>query len=147
MAITIIIENPEKLREGAKFNVTDENGSLLKWKAEGDVYTLEERGSSVITAGRVTLRDLPEGTYTLTEIDAPSGYAILDGSRTFTITEANMTAPLEIKVENLLRRTAVGFIKVDKNNKELRLAGAEFTLYRMNGEKQGVVVSLCVILI
>lgn len=134
-------ENPEKLLEGAKFNVTDENGSLLKWKAEGDVYTPDERGSSVITAGRVTLKDLPEGTYTLTEIDAPSGYAILDGSRTFTITEANMTAPLEIKVENLLRRTAVGFIKVDKNNKELRLAGAEFTLYRMNGEKQGEVVA------
>ena len=134
-------ENPEKLLEGAKFNVTDENGSLLKWKAEGDVYTLDERGSSVITAGRVTLKDLPEGSYTLTEIDAPSGYAILDGSRTFTITEANMTAPLEIKVENLLRRTAVGFIKVDKNNKELRLAGAEFTLYRMNGEKQGEVVA------
>ena len=134
-------ENPEKLLEGAKFNVTDENGSLLKWKAEGDVYTLDERGSSVITAGRVTLKDLPEGTYTLTEIDAPSGYAILDGSRTFTITEANMTAPLEIKVENLLRRTAVGFIKVDKNNKELRLAGAEFTIYRMNGEKQGEVVA------
>lgn len=134
-------ENPEKLLEGAKFNVTDENGSLLKWKAEGNVYTLDERGSSIITAGRVTLRDLPEGTYTLTEIDAPSGYAILDGSRTFTITEANMTAPLEIKVENLLRRTAVGFIKVDKNNKELRLAGAEFTLYRMNGEKQGEVVA------
>ena len=134
-------ENPEKLLEGAKFNLTDENGSLLKWKAEGDVYTLDERGSSVITAGRVTLKDLPEGTYTLTEIDAPSGYAILDGSRTFTITEANMTAPLEIKVENLLRRTAVGFIKVDKNNKELRLAGAEFTLYRMNGEKQGEVVA------
>ena len=134
-------ENPEKLLEGAKFNVTDENGSLLMWKAEGDVYTLDERGSSVITAGRVTLKDLPEGTYTLTEIDAPSGYAILDGSRTFTITEANMTAPLEIKVENLVRRTAVGFIKVDKNNKELRLAGAEFTLYRMNGEKQGEVVA------
>ena len=134
-------ENPEKLLEGAKFNVTDENGSLLKWKAEGDVYTLDERGNSVITAGRVTLKDLPEGTYTLTEIDAPSGYAILDGSRTFTITEANMTAPLEIKVENLVRRTAVGFIKVDKNNKELRLAGAEFTLYRMNGEKQGEVVA------
>ena len=134
-------ENPEKLLEGAKFNVTDENGSLLKWKAEGDVYTLDERGSSVITAGRVTLKDLPEGTYTLTEIDAPSGYAIPDGSRTFTITEANMTAPLEIKVENLLRRTAVGFIKVDKNNKELRLAGAEFTLYRMNGEKQGEAVA------
>lgn len=134
-------ENPEKLLEGAKFNVTDENGSLLMWKAEGDVYTLDERGNSVITAGRVTLKDLPEGTYTLTEIDAPSGYAILDGSRTFTITEANMTAPLEIKVENLLRRTAVGFIKVDKNNKELRLAGAEFTLYRMNGEKQGEVVA------
>lgn len=134
-------ENPEKLLEGAKFNVTDENGSLLKWKAEGDVYTLDEHGNSVITAGRVTLKDLPEGTYTLTEIDAPSGYAILDGSRTFTITEANMTAPLEIKVENLLRRTAVGFIKVDKNNKELRLADAEFTLYRMNGEKQGEVVA------
>ena len=121
--------------------MTDENGSLLMWKAEGDVYTLDEHGSSVITAGRVTLKDLPEGTYTLTEIDAPSGYAILDGSRTFTITEANMTAPLEIKVENLLRRTAVGFIKVDKNNKELRLADAEFTLYRMNGEKQGEVVA------
>ena len=134
-------ENSEKLLEGAKFNVTDESGSLLKWKAEGDVYTLDESGSSVITAGRVTLKNLPEGTYTLTEIDAPSGYAILDGSRTFTITEANMTAPLEIKVENLLRRTAVGFIKVDKNNKELRLAGAEFTLYRMNGEKQGEVVA------
>ena len=134
-------ENSEKLLEGAKFNVTDESGSLLKWKAEGDVYTLDERGSSVITAGRVTLKNLPEGTYTLTEIDAPSGYAILDGSRTFTITEAHMTVPLEIKVENLLRRTAVGFIKVDKNNKELRLAGAEFTLYRMNGEKQGEVVA------
>ncbi|MGN0770766.1 MAG: SpaA isopeptide-forming pilin-related protein [Christensenellales bacterium] len=134
-------ENSEKLLEGAKFNVTDESGSLLKWKAEGDVYTLDESGSSVITAGRVTLKDLPEGTYTLTGIDAPSGYAILDGSRTFTITEAHMTVPLEIKVENLLRRTAVGFIKVDKNNKELRLAGAEFTLYRMNGEKQGEIVA------
>lgn len=134
-------ENSEKLLEGAKFNVADENGNLLKWKAEGGVYTLDERGSNVITAGRITLKELPEGTYTLTEIDAPSGYAILDGSRTFTITEANMTAPLEIKVENLLRRTAVGFIKVDKNNKELRLAGAEFTLYRMNGEKQGEVVA------
>lgn len=72
-------ENSEKLLEGAKFDVADENGSLLKWKAEGDVYTLDESGSSVTTAGRVTLKDLPEGTYTLTEIDAPSGYAILDG--------------------------------------------------------------------
>ena len=130
-------ENPEKLLEGARFNVTDENGSLLKWKAEGSVYTPDDSGSSVITAGRITLKELPAGTYTLTETDAPSGYAILDGSISFTITEANMTAPLEIKVENLLRRTAVGFIKVDKNNKELRLAGAEFTLYRMNEGNQG----------
>ncbi len=130
-------ENPEKLLEGARFNVTDENGSLLKWKAEGSVYTPDESGSSVIAAGRITLKELPAGTYTLTETDAPGGYAILDGSISFTITEANMTAPLEIKVENLLRRTAVGFIKVDKNNKEQRLEGAEFTLYRMNEGNQG----------
>ena len=129
-------EEPSKVLEGAEFVLTDAEGNPIKWDVSDSVYTLNPEGEAqTIIAGTVTLQNLPAGQYTLTETKAPAGYVSLDEARVFSITAENAAAALEIRVENLLRRTAVGITKIDEENHELRLSGAEFTLYRLeNGQ-------------
>lgn len=129
-------EEPSKVLEGAEFVLSDAEGNPIKWDVSDSVYTLNPEGEAqTIIAGTVTLQNLPAGQYTLTETKAPAGYVSLDEARVFSITAENAAAALEIRVENLLRRTAVGITKIDEENHELRLSGAEFTLYRLeNGQ-------------
>ncbi len=138
-------EDPAKTLDGAEFILTDELGNKVRWDVEGNTYTLNSNGGTeTITAGSVILEKLPEGKYTLTETKAPAGYVPLDEAREFSITAENADAGLEIAVENLLRRTAVGIIKIDEAQHELRLSGAEFTLYRLKDGKEDGQVSVAV---
>ena len=89
---------------------------------------------SVIQAGEATLKGLPEGTYTLTETKAPAGYVPLDGGRTFAVNAQNFENDIVLEVENLLRKTAVGIIKIDSVHADVRLPGAEFTLLRLEDD-------------
>ena len=134
-------EDPEKALEGAEFIVKNEEGTQLKWTRAGDIYKMDPEGETdTVEAGNVTLTELPAGQYTLIETKAPAGYVPLDEERVFSITEEQMSEPLEIVVENLLRRTAVSITKIDDKQHELRLSGAEFTLYRLvNGEAEETV--------
>lgn len=132
-------DDRSKVLEGAEFVLVDEAGNVLSWTVSGNVYTLSEEGTETINAGSVLLKELPEGKYTLKETKAPAGYVAIDGERAFSITAANCHEAIEIEIENLLRRTAVSIVKIDKENNELRLAGAEFTLYLRNGNSETTV--------
>ena len=129
-------EDPTKVLEGAEFILMDAADSALRWDVSDGIYTLNPEGETeTITAGTVTLQNLPAGQYTLKETKAPAGYVSLDEARKFSITADNAAAALEISIENMQRRTAVGITKIDEENHELRLRGAEFTLYRLeNGQ-------------
>ncbi|MBR5272421.1 MAG: hypothetical protein IKU25_03385 [Clostridia bacterium] len=132
-------DDPEKTLEGAEFILKDELGNTLKWTIEGSVYTLSEDGTETISAGEVLLKDLPEGQYTLVETKAPEGYVVAEAERIFSITADDHEKVIGIEIENLLRRMTVGITKVDSENREIRLAGAEFTLYRREGNAETTV--------
>lgn len=123
-------EDPEKILD-AEFTVSDSEGNLLRWKETDDGYELSDEGETTIHAGNVKLSNLPAGDYTITEVKAPDGYLILDESRSFTINADNALDGIEIEIENLQRKTAVGITKIDATDKTTRLEGAEFTLYTM----------------
>ncbi len=131
---------------GAEFTLSDASGAVLRFEQSGSVYTLSETGAvSVIQAGEATLKGLPEGTYTLTEIKAPAGYVPLDGGRTFAVNAQNFENDIVLEVENLLRKTAVGIIKIDSVHADVRLPGAEFTLLRLEDDNQeGAVITTAV---
>lgn len=118
----------------AQFTVSDAEGNLLKWQETDEGYELSDEGESVIHAGEVVLSGLPAGDYTLAEVEAPDGYLILDETRSFTINADNAMEGIEIVIENLQRKLAVGITKIDAADSNVRLEGAEFTLYtRVNG--------------
>ena len=121
-------ENHDKVLD-AEFTVSDESGRLLSWKKTEDGYSHSDEGETVINAGEVKLSGIPAGNYTITEVKAPAGYVILDESRTFTVNAETAVSVIEIEIENLLNKVAVGIIKMDSEDKAKRLAGAEFTLY------------------
>ena len=113
----------------AEFTVSDSDGQLLSWQKTEEGYVLSEDGETIIHAGEVILSGLPAGEYSIDEVEAPKGYLILDESRSFTVNAENAVNVIEIEIENLLRKVAVGIIKMDAADKTIRLSGAEFTLY------------------
>ena len=113
----------------AEFTVSDSSGQLLYWQETEDGYALSETGETVIHAGEVKLSGIPAGTYTIHEVKAPNGYLILEESRSFTVNAENAASVIEMEIENLVRKVAVGIVKMDAADRTTRLPGAEFTLY------------------
>ena len=113
----------------AEFTISDSSGQLLYWQETEDGYALSETGETVIHAGEVKLSGIPAGTYTIHEVKAPNGYLILEESRSFTVNAENAASVIEMEIENLVRKVAVGIVKMDAADRTTRLPGAEFTLY------------------
>ena len=125
---------------GAEFSVYDSDDRILSWQETEDGYVLSDEGETVIHAGEVVLSGLPAGTYRISEVEAPEGYLVLDADRSFTINAENALDCMEIEIENIQRKVAVGIIKMDAEDHSKRLEGAEFTLYRFDGENLGEAV-------
>ena len=97
--------------------------------------------------GRLAFNDLPEGTYTLTEVTPPYGYVLIDGKDTWSVAVAHnhdvtvegnvkvtdgvldITEDYQIQNRQLLNRITVR--KVDDGTRA-GLPGALFTLVRLN---------------
>ena len=124
----------------AEFSVYDSEDRILSWQETEDGYVLSDEGETVIHAGEVVLSGLPAGTYRISEVEAPEGYLVLDADRSFTINAENALDCMEIEIENIQRKVAVGIIKMDAEDHSKRLEGAEFTLYRFDGENLGEAV-------
>lgn len=79
-----------------------------------------------------TIRNLPNGTYTVTETKAPQGYILNSTPVKFTITDTNRD--IEIKVKNTPRESVVNILKVDASTGN-PLAGAVLVLKNSQGEE------------
>ena len=79
-----------------------------------------------------TIRNLPNGTYTVTETAAPEGYILNSKPYTFTITSTNRD--IEIKIKNTPRESVVNIVKVDASTGN-PLAGAVLVLKNSTGEE------------
>lgn len=79
-----------------------------------------------------TIRNLPNGTYTITETKAPAGYILNSTPIKFTITDSNRD--IEVKVKNTPRESVVNILKVDASTGE-PLAGAVLVLKNSTGEE------------
>lgn len=131
-------DNGLVLLEGAEFAVYDKSGAVMRWNLTEDGYQFSAQGETEkISAGAARLYDIPAGRYSVKELKAPEGYLPLDEERSFTISAENARAGIEIEIENILRRCAVGIVKMDAEDQEKRLQGAEFTLYKMEDGVQG----------
>lgn len=119
--------------DGATFELYDANGNLLKLtKTDENNYLLDAAGSvTSITAGSVTISNLPAGTYRLKETIIPYGYAKLDDTVTFTVDATNYKASIPVVIKNVKLQATVGILKVDYDNNSLRLPGAKFQLSKL----------------
>ncbi|HHK5543670.1 TPA: SpaA isopeptide-forming pilin-related protein [Bacillus thuringiensis] len=113
---------------GAKFKIEDLNGKIV-----GELVTNEE--------GEAISKDLPIGSYTLVEKEAPKGYEL---SKDKIAVKVEKDAEVEIKIGNKKLPDPMGkmkLVKVDISDKNKKLAGAKFKIEDLNGKIVGELVT------
>lgn len=108
------------LLAAAVFSLLDEAGNVLEENLMTDQH------------GRLEINNLPPGDYQLVETKAPEHYQLDATPIVFTIEKGQTVTPV-ITVENTLIPRAAALIKVDQDNGDIRLAGAEFMLTDADG--------------
>ncbi|MCQ9341161.1 SpaA isopeptide-forming pilin-related protein [Corynebacterium phoceense] len=106
--------------------VCDGDATECKKELADDVYE-----DIAPKAGEFYLTKLPYGTYTLTEIEAPEGYKLLEDPIEFTIDASNSAEGLYRinggKVGNEKKKGTVTWSKVDAGDPQTALGGSEWT--------------------
>ncbi len=117
--ISKVDENGNNL-SGARLQLLNsENKEIDQWITEDSVHIIE---------------NLPDGTYTLKELEAPEGYDIADDI-SIDVNESQETS--NIIMRDKLTKVTIKLTKVDSWNADKLLGGAEFKLVKMkevNGE-------------
>ncbi|MCG4457604.1 hypothetical protein MAM08_08170 [Erysipelothrix rhusiopathiae] len=128
-------DDQSKVLSGADFYLIHDNQYYTE---SGSWSSSESDAKHLITNidGVVEVDGLREGTYTFREMKAPEGYekAVIEKEVSLDFTSGTKVA--SVTFENSKQPSFLGEIsltKVDKNNANLTLEGAEFVLYR-NGE-------------
>lgn len=110
----------ENRLEGAKFDVKDEDGTVV------DTLVTDENGEA-------TSIDLDVGDYTLEEVEAPYGYELSQGQN-FTITvEADSTKT--IKITNKQLKGSITILKVDEDGNAITSEDATFIIRDKDGNE------------
>ncbi|MGM9950302.1 MAG: collagen binding domain-containing protein, partial [Lysinibacillus sp.] len=139
----ITVTNKRILGTLTVIKVDEDNGNAALAGAEFTLYdkeTGEAVGKPQITGedGTVTFSDLAWGTYQVKETQAPTGYQKVTEPVEVTINQANTGELERITVTNKRILGTLTVIKVDEDNGDAALAGAEFTLYnKKTGEAVG----------
>ncbi|ABY42036.1 SpaA isopeptide-forming pilin-related protein [Bacillus mycoides] len=125
-----------QLLPGAKFDVIDKDGNVVE---------------TIITDGKgaALSKQLPVGTYTLKEVEAPKGYEISSSSVRVDV-EANKVVTVDVLNKKIVEKVTGQFeiVKVDANDKTKLLSDAEFEVYKdgkkidtLRTDKTGKVIS------
>lgn len=110
--------------EGAKLELRDSNGRVItEWTS---------------TVNEHIIRNLPNGTYTIHETAAPTGYILSDKDTSFTVTDIDKN--FTISIENTAKKSVVNIVKVDQET-NLPLAGAELIVRNSAGQEVARFVS------
>ncbi len=124
----------------ASFTLTDASGNDVTFTYSSDgTYTYDKSGSVTTLAtsskdGKLTLQDLPKGTYTLTETNAPKGYTIstdpveitVSSSGTKTVDVENETASMRLRIAKTW--------KYEGRTATYAFSGVNFTLYQVSSD-------------
>ncbi|MGE1106583.1 MSCRAMM family protein [Bacillus wiedmannii] len=125
-----------QLLPGAKFDVIDKDGNVVE---------------TIITDGKgeALSKQLPVGTYTLKEVEAPKGYE-LSSSLVHVDVAANKTVTVDVLNKKTVEKATGQFeiVKVDAEDKAKVLSDAEFEVYKdgkkvetLRTDKTGKVIS------
>ena len=116
------VDEEGKALEGVKFYVEDKNGEVV------DVITTDKDGIAVTCK-------LKKGTYTVREVEVPSGYKLLQNSFKASINKDNEV--VEKKITNYYDKGKVIINKIDSETKE-PITDAVFEVYRIedNGKEK-----------
>ncbi len=117
VTITKIDANTKQPLAGAELVVKDSAGNEYKWTS---------------TINGHVLRNLPNGTYTLEETKAPTGYVLNKTPIKFTISDSNRD--VKVTMENKPKNVVVNITKVDQAT-NTPLAGAILVLKKADGSE------------
>lgn len=118
VSIVKVDKNTQNAITGAKLVLKDSNGNVVtSWTSTNNYHVI---------------RNLKNGTYTVTETAAPKGYILNSTPVKFTITNTNRD--VKVKVENTPRDVVVNILKVDASTGN-PLAGAVLVLKDSTGEE------------
>ena len=117
VTITKIDDETEKPLAGATFEVKDSTGKVIAtWTS---------------TTSSHVIKNLPNGTYTLQEKEAPSGYVLNDQIVEFTISDTNRNISIRFRNKELERTATI--IKIDAITKD-PVAGATLVVKDSTGK-------------
>ncbi|MEC3155902.1 SpaA isopeptide-forming pilin-related protein [Bacillus thuringiensis] len=111
-----------QLLPGAKFDVIDKDGKVV------ETIVTDDKGEALS-------KQLPVGSYTLKEVEAPKGYELSSSSVSVDV-EANKVVTVDVVNKKISEKVTGQFeiVKVDANDKTKLLSGAEFEVYK-DGKK------------
>ena len=116
VTISKIDSNTKQAIAGAKLVLKNESGTTVaNWTS---------------TTNSHILHNLPNGNYTIEEIEAPSGYLVNKNITRFTISEQEKD--IVISIENTPRKAIVNIVKIDQESKN-PLAGAVLVVRNASG--------------
>lgn len=117
-------ENSKEPLAGAVFKVTDSSGAAVG---------LTNGQFTTDATGVIAIPNIGKGTYVITEIKPPEGYSLSNNpTQTIYVDYTNVYTADFYNIAN----SGVQLTKIDGHSK-LPLSGAEFTLYKQNGEVYG----------
>ncbi|MRD41160.1 choice-of-anchor A family protein [Bacillus thuringiensis] len=125
-----------QLLPGAKFDVIDKDGNVVETIVTGD-------------KGEALSKQLPVGSYTLKEVEAPKGYELSSSSVSVDV-KANKVVTVDVVNKKIPEKITGQFeiVKVDAEDKTKVLSDAEFEVYKdskkvdtLRTDKTGKVIS------
>ncbi|COQ24748.1 Collagen adhesion protein [Streptococcus pneumoniae] len=125
-----------QLLPGAKFDVIDKDGKVV------ETIVTDDKGEALS-------KQLPVGSYTLKEVEAPKGYELSSSSVSVDV-EANKVVTVDVVNKKISEKVTGQFeiVKVDAEDKTKVLSDAEFEVYKdgkkvdtLRTDKTGKVIS------
>ena len=117
--IKVDADNKEVRLQGVKFNVLDENGDIV------DTLITNENGEAISKKLRI------DKEYILQETETLENYVLNEAMQTVRLEQDKIK---DVIFTNELKKGQIRVIKVDADNKEVRLQGVRFNVLDKNGE-------------
>ena len=117
--IKVDADNKEVRLQGVKFNVLDENGDIV------DTLITDKNGEAISKKLRI------DKEYILQETKTLENYVLNEETQTVRLEQDKIT---DVIFTNELKKGQIRVIKVDADNKEVRLQGVKFNVLDENGD-------------